>query len=36
MCDLVGQPHDIYYENLKNILFNRLEQNKEQLDTLEE
>ncbi len=35
MCDLVGQNHDLYYDNLKSILLTRLDGDKEQLDTLE-
>ena len=36
MCDLLGQNDDLYYENLKSIIYNKLEQNKEQTDTIEE
>jgi hypothetical protein len=36
MCDIMGQNHDLYYENLKTLVYNKLDQNKEQLDTIEE
>ena len=36
MCDLVGQNHDLYYENLKAVIFNKLDQNKDQMNTIEE
>ena len=36
ICDIFGQNHDLYYENLKNLIYNKLDQNKEQLDTIEE
>jgi len=36
MCDLVGQNREMYYDNLKSILFEKLNQNKDQIETIEE
>ncbi len=36
MCDLFGQNYDLYYDNLKKLIFDRLDQDKDQLETIEQ
>ena len=36
MCDLTNQSRDSYYENIKGAVYNKLNQNEEQLEAIEE
>jgi hypothetical protein len=36
MCDITSQNRDTYYENIKRVIYDKLNQDQERLETIEE